>query len=117
MEIRERLVDSVVVLDVTGRLAAGDGSGVLKDKVNSLIYQDRRAILVNLHDVSSIDSCGLGELVAAHTNVVRAGGQIKLLNVTRRVHDLLVITKLVTVFEVFDAEAQAIDSFTLGVRT
>lgn len=117
MEIRERAVGDVVVLDISGRITAMDGSGVLKDKVNSLVFEGKRSILMNLGDVSYIDSSGLGELVAAHTSVARAGGQIKLVNLTRRVHDLLAITRLVTVFDSFDKEAEAINAFASATRT
>jgi anti-sigma B factor antagonist len=108
MEIRERHVGPTVVLDLSGPLVGGN---LLKDKVNSLVFQGHRQILLNLGDVSYVDSSGLGELIASHTTVSRPGGQIKLVNLTRRVHDLLTITKLVTVFESFDVEAEALQSF------
>jgi anti-sigma B factor antagonist len=112
MEIRERHVGPTVVLDLSGHLV---GDSLLKDKVNSLVFQGRRQILLNLADVSYVDSSGLGELIAAHTAVARPGGQIKLLNLTKRVHDLLAITKLVTIFESYDLEAEALKSFPLTV--
>jgi anti-sigma B factor antagonist len=83
----------------------------LKDKINSLISQERNRIVLNLKDVPYIDSSGLGELVAAYGSVMKAGGALKLLNVTSRNHDLLSITRLVTVFESFDSEAEAVRSF------
>ena len=107
--MQERLIGSVVVLDISGKSVLG--VGLLKDKIHSLVFQGRREILLNLGAVSYVDSSGLGELVAAFTTVARAGGQIKLLNLTKRVHDLLAITKLVTVFETFDQEAAAVESF------
>jgi anti-sigma B factor antagonist len=117
MDIRERTVGAVVVLDITGRIVANDDSGLLKDKISSIVFQGRHDILLNLGEVSYIDSAGLGELVAAYTAVARAGGRVKLLNVTRRVHDLLVITKLATVFDLFENEADAIRSFASTLPT
>jgi anti-sigma B factor antagonist len=109
--IQERSVGPVVVLDMAGRLVAGEGDGRLKDKINSLIVQERRQILLNLGGVSYIDSNGLGELVSSFTTVKRNGGQIKLLNLTARVHDLLAICRLTTVFDTFDSEQEALKSF------
>jgi anti-sigma B factor antagonist len=111
MTIEERSFGSVVVLDLVGKLMAGDGDGRLRDKINSLTLQGHRQILLNLDGVSYIDSNGLGELVASHSTVVRNGGQIKLLNLTTRVQDLLAICRLSTVFETFDSEADALNSF------
>ncbi len=111
MKIEERPIGSVIVLDLAGKLAAGDGDGLLKDKINSLTMQGHRQILLNLGGVSYIDSNGLGELVASHTTVTRNGGQIKLLNLTTRVQDLLAICRLSTVFETFDSEADALRSY------
>lgn len=111
MQIQERILGRIVVLDLSGRIVAGDGVGMLKDKTNSLMFQGRRQILLNLAEVSYIDSNGLGELVAAHTTVTRQGGQIKLVNLTKRVHDLLAICRLLTVFDAHDSEADALKSF------
>src|SRR5262245_19112773 len=113
MEIQERTIGAVTVLDLTGRLVLSDT--LLKDKVHSLVFQNRLQIVLNLADVSHIDSSGIGQLLAARTAVDRAGGQIKLLNVTNKLHDLLTITKLVTVFETFDREADALESFAMLV--
>jgi len=112
MEIQERAVGEVTILDLSGKLVLGDGAGLLKDKVNSLAFQGRRHILLNLGNVSYVDSAGLGELVASYTTVARQRGDIKLLNLTKRAHDLLIITKLVTVFDVFESETDAVNSFT-----
>ena len=112
MEIRERHVGPTVVLDLSGEMVGGS---LLKDKVNSLVFQGHRQILLNLGDVSYVDSSGLGELIASHTTVSRPGGQVKLVNLTKRVHDLLTITKLVTIFENFDTETEALQSFTMTV--
>jgi anti-sigma B factor antagonist len=111
VDIRERNLGAVTILDLTGKLVVGEGDGLLKDKVNSLALQGRHDLLLNLGGVSYIDSSGLGALVAAATTVGRQGGHIKLLNLTQRLHDLLAITKLVTVFESFDNEADAVRSF------
>jgi anti-sigma B factor antagonist len=111
MQIEERVVGGVTILDVKGRLVLGDGDVLLRDKVHSLVSQGRKRIVLNLADMPYVDSGGLGEIVSTHTTVSRANGGLKLLNVTKRIHDLLVITKLVTVFDAFDSEAEAVQSF------
>jgi anti-sigma B factor antagonist len=111
VKIEERTVGHVVVLDMAGRLVAGDSQGRLKDKINSLTMQGRLQILLNLGEVSYIDSTGLGELVSSHSTVTRHKGQIKLLNLTDKVQDLIAICRLSTVFETFESEADAISSF------
>jgi anti-sigma B factor antagonist len=114
MKVQVREVGPVVVLDLAGAFALGGDIGTLKDKVNSLVFEGRRHLLLNLREVSSIDSSGLSELVGAHGTVTGAGGEIKLVNVASRHRDLLALTRLVTVFETFDTEAEALDSF--GVK-
>ncbi len=111
MRIDERSVGDVTVLDVTGRITADAGDVELKDKINSLINQGRTKILLNLGGVGFVDSTGLGQIVASFTSVSNNKGQMKLLNVTKRLNDLLVITKLTNVFDTFDNEAEAIKSF------
>jgi anti-sigma B factor antagonist len=111
IKIEEKLVGSVTVLDIVGRLATDPAAQHLKDKVNSLISQGRTHIVLNLKDVPYIDSGGLGQLVASYGSVMKTGGALKLLNVVSRNHDLLSITRLVTVFESFDSEAEAVQSF------
>jgi anti-sigma B factor antagonist len=111
MEIKERSNGAVSVLDLNGKLVAGDGAQRLKDKINSLVFQNRTQILLNLEGVSQIDSTGLGEIVACLTAVTRGGGKLKLAHLTKRNQDLLSITKLATVFETFDSEAEAVRSF------
>jgi len=101
----------VVVVDLSGRIVLGDGNDVLRETVAELVRAGRRRILLNLADVSYIDSSGLGALVSGYTTVTGQQGQVKLLSLTKKVHDLLQITKLLTVFEVFDDEAAAIKSF------
>jgi len=111
MQIEERVVGNVMVLDLKGKLTLGEGDELLKDKINSLIQQDKKAILLNLEGVPYIDSAGLGEIVRTFTTVTRQGGKLKLLHLTKRIQDLLSITKLLTVFETFESEAEAIKSF------
>lgn len=111
MHIEERVVGDVMVLDLKGRITLGDGDELLKDKVNSLINQGRRKLLLNLADVPYVDSAGLGQIVRTYTTVSRQGGQLKLVNLTKRIEDLLSITKLLTVFETFDSESEAVKSF------
>ena len=109
MQIDERTVGAVTVLDVKGQIISGDM--LLKDKINSVISQGLKKIVVNLAGVSYIDSAGLGELVGAYTTVTRGGGNLKLANLTKKTHDLLTITKLVTVFETYPSEQEAVTSF------
>ena len=111
MQIEERAVGDVVVLDLKGKITLGEGDELLKDKVNSLVNQGQKKIVLNLAGVPYIDSAGLGEVVRTYTTVSRQGGSMKLLNLTKRITDLLAITKLLTVFETFEAEADAVRSF------
>ena len=108
MQIEERVVNNVTILDLKGKITLGEGDEALKDKINSLIQQDRKRILLNLGDVPYIDSAGLGEIVRTYTTVSRQGGQLKLLSLTDRIQNLLVITKLLTVFDAYDDEAEAL---------
>src|ERR1043166_187951 len=111
MQIDERVVDGVTILDLKGKMTLGEGDELLKDKINSLIQQDRKHIVLNLESVPYIDSAGLGEIVRTYTTVSRQGGKLKLLNLTKRITDLLAITKLLTVFETYDTEKEALASF------
>jgi len=111
MQIEERNVGDVVVLDLKGKITLGEGDELLKDKVNSLVNQGHKKIILNLADVPYIDSAGLGEVVRTYTTVSRQGGSLKLLNLTKRIEDLLSITKLLTVFDTFDSEAEAVKSY------
>ena len=112
MKVNNRQVDGVTVVDMSGRITLGEGSVVLRDSIRDLIGKGQKKILLNLGDVTYIDSSGIGELVSAFTAVRREGGELKLLNLTKKVHDLLQITKLYTVFDIKDDEAAAIQSFT-----
>ena len=111
MQIDERAVGEVILLDLKGRMTMGEGDELLKDKVNSLILQGRKKIVFNLEGVPYIDSSGLGEIVRTYTTVRRQGGSLKLVNLTKRITDLLAITKLLTVFDTYDSEADAVRSF------
>ena len=111
MKARTRQVDGVTIVDLSGRITLGEGSVVLRDTVKDLLGKGQKKILLNLGDVSYIDSSGIGELVSAFTSVRNQGGDLKLLNLTKKVHDLLQITKLYTVFDVKDDEAVAIAAF------
>ena len=111
MQIEERVVGEVTILDLKGKITLGEGDEVLKDKINSLILQNRKRILLNLAEVPYIDSAGLGEIVRTYTTVSRQGGALKLVNLTKRITDLLSITKLLTVFEAYDSEPEALKGF------
>ena len=116
MQIEERHVGDVVVLDLKGKITLGEGDELLKDKVNSLVNQGHRKIVLNLAGVPYVDSAGLGEIVRTYTTVSRQGGSMKLLNLTKRITDLLAITKLLTVFETFDVESDAVRSFSASAQ-
>jgi len=111
MKASTRQVDGVTIVDLSGRITLGEGSVVLRDTIKDLLGKGQKKILLNLGDVSYIDSSGIGELVSAFTSVRNQGGELKLLNLTKKVHDLLQITKLYTVFDVKDDEATAIAAF------
>jgi anti-sigma B factor antagonist len=116
MQIEERAVGDVVVLDLKGRITLGEGDQLLKDKVNRLVNQGRKRMVLNLAGVPYIDSAGLGEIVGSYTTVSRQGGSLKLLNLTKKITDLLAITKLLTVFETFDSEDEAVRSFSASAK-
>jgi anti-sigma B factor antagonist len=112
VNISERMAGDVVIVEVSGKITLGDGGDMaLKDKMGSLIQQGQKKVLLNLGDVSYVDSAGLGEIVQSYATVTKNGGALKLLNVTKRIKDLLSITKLLTVFDTFDSEAEALASF------
>ena len=112
VKLNTRQVGDVTVMDVAGRITLGEGSSALRDAVRAMVTGGHKKILLNLGEVSYIDSSGIGELVSGFTSVTNSGGQLKLLNLTKRVKDLLQITKLYTVFDVHDSEVSAIRSFT-----
>ena len=111
LTIATREVDGVIVLDLSGRITLGEGSVQLRDAIRGLISKGSKNILLNLGDVNYIDSSGLGELVSAFTTAKNQQAEVKLLNLTKKVHDLLQITKLYTVFDIYDDEESAIASY------
>jgi anti-sigma B factor antagonist len=111
VKLSTRQVGDITVVDASGRITLGDGASVFRDTIRDLANSGQKKLLLNLGDISYIDSSGIGELVSGFTTVTNQGGQVKLLNLTKRVQDLLQITKLYTVFEVFDDEAKAVRSF------
>ena len=111
VKLSTRQVGDVTVVDVAGRITLGEGSSALRDLMREMVSKGQKKILLNLGEVSYIDSSGIGELVSGFTTVTNNGGQLKLLGLTKRVKDLLQITKLYTVFDVHDDEAGAIRSF------
>ena len=111
VKLTTRKVDDITVIDAVGRITLGEGSTSFRDTVRKLVAAGDKKIVLNLADVTYIDSSGIGELVSAFTTVANQSGQLKLLHLTKRIEDLLQITKLYTVFEVFDNEATAIRSF------
>ena len=111
MKFTTREVGGVTLVDLSGKITLGEGGLTLREEIHKLLADGQKKIVLNLADVNYIDSSGLGELVSAYTAVKNAGGELKLLNLTSKVRDLLVITKLVTVFDVKDDEASAVSSF------
>jgi anti-sigma B factor antagonist len=111
MKIVERQVGDVVVLDLHGKILIGEGDDALREAVNKLADSGKTKILLNLADVPYVDSAGLGEIVRTYTTVSRKGGKLKLLNLTKKIQDLLSITKLLTVFEAYESEDDAVRSY------
>jgi len=111
MDITERKVGGITVIDLSGKMVASENLGRLKDKVTSLIFQGDKQIILNLGNVTYVDSSGLGELVACHGSAMKGGGSVKLANTGKKIKDLLVMTKLLTVFDSHDSEDLAIKSF------
>src|ERR1700730_1877615 len=111
MQIDERHVGNVVILDLKGKITLGEGDELIKDKLNSLLNQGYKAFILNLADVPYIDSAGNGEMVRSYTTVSRQGGTLKFLNLTKRILDLWSITKILTVFEIYESEGEAVKSF------
>lgn len=111
VKLTTRQVGDVTVIDAVGRITLGEGSSALREKIKEIAGGGQKKVLLNLGEVSYIDSSGIGELVSGFTTITNHGGALKLLNLTKRVKDLLQITKLYTVFEVHDDEANAVRSF------
>ena len=111
LDVKQRQAGDVTILDLSGAVRMGDGAVSLRDAIRGLKEQGNMKILLNLGGVKNIDSSGIGELIANYTTISRDGGQLKLLKLTDRIRDLLVITKLLTVFDSYDDEAEALNSF------
>ena len=111
MDIKERVVDGVSVLDLSGKIVLGEGDGQVRERIKDLLSDGQKKILLNLGNVTYVDSAGLGALISSYTTTKREGGQLKLVNLTKRIQDLLAITKLITVFDTYDNEQEAIDSY------
>ena len=111
LDVKERQAGDVTILDMTGDVRIGEGAISLRDSIRTLADQGRKKVLLNLAGVKYMDSTGVGELIANYTTIKRQGGQLKLLNLTDRIQNLLVITKLLTVFDSYDNEAEALKSF------
>jgi anti-sigma B factor antagonist len=111
LTINQRQVEGLTVLDLSGKITIGEGSTRFRDAIRRLMEQDNRQVVLNFADVNYVDSSGIGELVSAYTSLSNQGGQLKLLNLPKRIRDLLRITKLLTVFETFDDESVAVRSF------
>jgi len=111
LEIKERQAGDVTVLDMDGKVTIGEGSVALRTAIRRLLEEGKKKILLNLAGVGYIDSSGIGELVSSYTAIGKVGGQLKLLKLTQKLRDLLTITKLLTVFDVYDSEAEALNSY------
>ncbi len=111
MKIDTRTVGDVHILDCSGKITLGEGTMAIRNAVREILKNGGKKIVLNLHDVNYIDSSGIGELVSSYTTVTNSGGALKLLNLTNKIHELLQITKLLTVFQVFDDEKAAVASF------
>jgi anti-sigma B factor antagonist len=111
MKIEKRTVGDIIILDCSGKITLGEGTMAVRNAVRDILKENGKKIILNLADVNYIDSSGIGELVSTYTSVRKEGGQFKLLNLTKKIHELLQITKLLTVFEVFENEQTAVASF------
>ena len=111
LNIRERQAGDVTILDLEGKITIGEGSVGLRNAIRRLMQECKKKILLNLSGVGYVDSSGIGELVSSYTTIGREGGQLKLLNLTQKIRDLLTITKLLTVFDTYDDESAALNSF------
>jgi anti-sigma B factor antagonist len=111
LDVKERQAGDVSILDLSGAVRIGEGSVALRNAIRGLVDENKSKILLNLAGVKYMDSSGIGELIANYTTISRSGGQLKLLNLTDKIQDLLVITKLLTVFDVYESEADALNSF------
>ena len=111
LDVRERQAGDVTILDLSGSIRMGEGCISLRNAIRGLADDGRKNILLNLASVKNVDSSGIGEMIANYTSITRDGGQLKLLNLTEKIRDLLVITKLLTVFDAFESESEALNTF------
>ena len=111
LSTKTRQVDGITIVDLSGKITLGENTGILRDELRSLLSQGKKHIVLNLADVSYVDSAGLGELVGAYTTATNQGGAVKLLHLQGKIKDLMAITKLHTIFPAFDTEPEAIASF------
>ncbi len=111
LNIKERQAGDVTILDMDGKITIGDGNVALRSAIRRLIEEGKKKILLNVGGVGYVDSSGIGELVSSYTTIQREGGQLKLLNLTQKIQDLLGITKLLTVFDTYDEESKALNSY------
>ena len=111
LNIRERQAGDVTILDMDGKITIGEGSVAVRSAVRRLLEEGKKKILLNLSGVGYVDSSGIGELVSSYTTINREGGQLKLLNLTQKIRDLLAITKLLTVFDTYEDESEALNSY------
>ncbi|HEV7681805.1 MAG TPA: STAS domain-containing protein [Pyrinomonadaceae bacterium] len=111
LNIAERQIGDITVLDMDGKITIGEGSVALRTAIRRLLEEGKKKILLNLAKVGYIDSSGIGELVSSYTAIGKEGGQLKLLNLTQKLQDLLTITKLLTVFDVYESEEEALAGF------
>ena len=111
LNISERQAGDVIILDMSGKITIGEGSVALRGAIRRLLEEGKKKILLNLAGVNYIDSSGIGELVSSYTAINKEAGELKLLNLTQKLQDLLTITKLLTVFDVFESESEALNSF------
>jgi anti-sigma B factor antagonist len=111
LSAKTRQIGNVTILDLNGKITLGDSSGILRDELNALLAMGRKSIIINMANVSYVDSAGLGELVGKYTTATNNGGSIKLLHLQGKMKDLLQITKLHTIFPIFENEDEAVKSF------
>jgi len=111
LDVRERKAGDVTILDLSGSIRMGEGCISLRNAIRGLADDGRKNILLNLASVKNVDSSGIGEMIANYTSITRDGGQLKLLNLTEKIRDLLVITKLLTVFDAYESESEALNTF------
>ena len=116
LNIKTRQVGGVAIVDLNGRVTLGENTGILRDELRSLLSQGHKNIILNMGEVSYVDSAGLGELVGAYTTAANQGGAVKLLHLQGKLKDLMQITKLFTIFSTFDNEQEAVNSFAAGAR-